>query len=542
MKTEISRILGLIADGNIGKGLQEAKLLYKANEKNLSVAKLLVYTYVQLGNFEKVISLLEKHFSLNIADQDFDYFNNMGYSLTQLEEFQKAIIFLSEAAKRNDQHPGPYANLGAIQQKLRNFSKAKEFIDMALARVLKLDKKMYSIFTNIFLSKSEINSALNQDSETIEIFSNLLIEAFNENIFYLLTLVDAKNLKKEIVDNALDCLKKTNVFKTNIERFNYITPLYFGLGNYYQSIDIKLSEHYFDLGNLEIFKSSRYNSHEYQLKILKTIDVFQNDFLNLSNDDEDGDENFFIIGSPRSGTTLLESIVTANDKIFSGGELTSAKHLIEKYMGSNNKNINVFIKEFRDTYVNRTRFIKGHFRFIVDKMPENFLYLGILTKLLPRSKILRILRNPWDIAISLYKQRYIINVPYSSSFFNIGVFLANFEAVNSYWDRALNNHSNVFTLKYEELVTNQQHYKEQIYQFLDLEVGAFDEQKRDSFFSSTASIRQVSGDIHKKSLNKNEFEHKKSEFYESLQMQREFWKSKGIIEKNDDFYGYLSSI
>ena len=542
MKTEISRILGLIADGNIGKGLQEAKLLYKANEKNLSVAKLLVYTYVQLGNFEKVISLLEKHFSLNIADQDFDYFNNMGYSLTQLEEFQKAIIFLSEAAKRNDQHPGPYANLGAIQQKLRNFSKAKEFIDMALARVLKLDKKMYSIFTNIFLSKSEINSALNQDSETIEIFSNLLIEAFNENIFYLLTLVDAKNLKKEIVDNALDCLKKTNVFKTNIERFNFVTPLYFGLGNYYQSIDIKLSEHYFDLGNLEIFKSSRYNSHEYQLKILKTIDVFQNDFLNLSNDDEDGDENFFIIGSPRSGTTLLESIVTANDKIFSGGELTSAKHLIEKYMGSNNKNINVFIKEFRDTYVNRTRFIKGHFRFIVDKMPENFLYLGILTKLLPRSKILRILRNPWDIAISLYKQRYIINVPYSSSFFNIGVFLANFEAVNSYWDRALNSHSNVFTLKYEELVTNQQHYKEQIYQFLDLEVGAFDEQKRDSFFSSTASIRQVSGEIHQKSLNKNEFEHKKSEFYESLQMQREFWKSKGIIEKNDDFYGYLSSI
>lgn len=542
MKTEISRILGLIADGNIGKGLQEAKLLYKANEKNLSVAKLLVYTYVQLGNFEKVIVLLEKHFSLNIADQDFDYFNNMGYSLTQLEEFQKAIIFLSEAAKRNDQHPGPYANLGAIQQKLRNFSKAKEFIDMALARVLKLDKKMYSIFTNIFLSKSEINSALNQDSETIEIFSNLLTEAFNENIFYLLTLVDAKNLKKEIVDNALDCLKKTNVFKTNIERFNFVTPLYFGLGNYYQSIDIKLSEHYFDLGNLEIFKSSRYNSHEYQSKILKTIDVFQNDFLNLSNDDEDGDENFFIIGSPRSGTTLLESIVTANDKIFSGGELTSAKHLIEKYMRSNNKNINVFIKDFRETYVNRTRFIKGHFKFIVDKMPENFLYLGILTKLLPRSKILRILRNPWDIAISLYKQRYIINVPYSSSFFNIGVFLANFEAVNSYWDRALNSHSNVFTLKYEELVTNQQHYKEQIYQFLDLEVGAFDEQKRDSFFSPTASIRQVSGEIHKKSLNKNEFEHKKSEFYEALQMQREFWKSKGIIEKNDDFYGYLSSI
>ena len=57
-------------------------------------------------------------------------------------------------------------------------------------------------------------------------------------------------------------------------------------------------------------------------------------------------------------------------------------------------------------------------------MPENFLYIGIiLKKLLPKSKIIRIFRDPWDTAISLYKQRYVTNIPYSASFFNIGVFM-----------------------------------------------------------------------------------------------------------------------
>ena len=55
-------------------------------------------------------------------------------------------------------------------------------------------------------------------------------------------------------------------------------------------------------------------------------------------------------------------------------------------------------------------------KYIVDKMPENFLYMGYYQKLLPFSKIIRVLRHPWDIATSLFKERYIFSVPYSTSF------------------------------------------------------------------------------------------------------------------------------
>ena len=98
-------------------------------------------------------------------------------------------------------------------------------------------------------------------------------------------------------------------------------------------------------------------------------------------------------------------------------------------------------------------------------MPENFLYLGIILKLMPKSKILRVFRNPWDIAVSLFKQRYILNVPYSVSFFNIGVFLANFEAINIFWNSSIENNQNVMDVKYEDLVKNTDKNQKNIFFF-----------------------------------------------------------------------------
>ena len=173
-------------------------------------------------------------------------------------------------------------------------------------------------------------------------------------------------------------------------------------------------------------------------------------------------------------------------------------------------------------------------------MTENFLYLGYLLKFLPGSKIIRIFRNTWDTEISLYKQRYVQNIPYSSSFFNIAVFLANFEAINLFWDEFLKEtqlKKSVINIFYEDLVSRKEENQEMIYKFLDLG-SSYDEAIRDSFFSTTASIIQVKGGIHKNSIGKDEFIDKKEEFYDSLQMQRKFWKNHGLESKDQKFLGY----
>lgn len=538
MKKEISNVLNLIENGDTVKALQNAKLFYKKNKNDLDAIKLLAYTYIQLGNFERVIDVLEDGYKKRKDLKDFDYFNNMGYALSQIEEYDKSISYLEKASELNN-NPNVKISLAEVFLKKRDFQNAKLAISKALEDVKKIGEDSFTNYVNVFLLISEINGALGKDNETINLFNNLLKNRFNENIFFLLSNIDPRLVDEKIAKIAeSSLLTNENKYENKIERFNFVTPLYFGLAAYYQSRDKEKSEEYFDNGNKEIFISSRYNSHQYQERILKTMELYLKKYKSFEEGERHhGRENFFIVGSPRSGTTLLESVITANNKVFSGGELKSGKDIIEKNILSKDQSLSDLNHRFLSKYIRRTSYLRGEYEYIVDKMPENFLYIGLIQKLLPKSKIIRIFRNPWDTAISLYKQRYVLNVPYSVSFFNIGVFLANFEAINLFWDDHIEEKKNIFDIKYEDLVSNYLFNQEKIYEFLEIK-AEYDERKRDEFFSPTASTRQVKEVIHQRSIKKNEFLHHKSEFIDAIFMQREYWSKKGISSKKIDFFGY----
>ena len=541
MKNKISQILSLLNNGNIDQGLQHSKDLFREFPNNVDVIKLLVYAYILVGNFEKAALILEQSLRLKVnVEQDFDYNNNLGYALVQSEEYERAISYLEKAITIKSDFPGVYANIALIYQKRRDFITSKKYIDNAIKIVTLLGKNEYSKYANIFLLFSEINSALKKDDETIKIFLEILGQSFNADIFYILSNIQAESLPHNLIDEAENKIETNVHFQNKIEKFNFITPIYFGLANYYQKKDKNKSETNYIKGNSEIFKSSRYNSHDYQQRILKSIEAYKKTFSTFNEiEDEAGSNNIFIVGSPRSGTTLIESIITANSKVFSAGELNSSKNLIERHINSASKDLYEFKYNYQAKYLARTNFLRGDHTYIVDKMPENFLFIGQMLKLLPKSKIILTLRDPWDTAISLFKQRYILNVPYSASFFNIGVFLANFEAIIVFWMKNIQNKSHFMTIKYEEVVFDQKQSQKKLYDFLDIQIGDFDENRRKDFFSPTASIRQVTSNIHQNSLKKGEFMEYKKEFYDSLEMQKKFWISKGILTKNDDFFGYL---
>ncbi len=538
MKNEISNILNLIENGDTFKALERAKLFYKKDQNNLDAIKLLAYSYIQLGNFEQVIKVLEQGYNKRKDQQDFDYFNNMGYSLSQIEEYEDSISHLKRAQELKN-GPSVKTCLAEVYLKQRNFTQAGEMILSALDDIKKIGPNSFNRYANVFLLISEINSALKQDQKTIDLFNQILQNKFNENIFFLLANINPKLINEKIIEKAeKNLLANENSYKNKIERFNFITPLYFGLAMYYESKNKEKSEKYFDNGNREIFSSTRYNSHQYQERIFKTMNLYLQKYKSFDERDRDhGKNNFFIVGSPRSGTTLVESIVTANDKVFSGGELKSGKHIIEKNILSHEQSFNDLNHKFISKYLRRTSYLRGNYNYIVDKMPENFLYLGMIQKLLPKSKIIRVLRNPWDTAISLYKQRYVLNIPFSVSFFNIGVFFSNFEAINLFWNEHIQNKSNILDIRYEDLVSDHTFYQKKIYKFLEVNTN-YNEKRRGDFFSPTASTRQVKEGVHRRSIEKKDFLQHKSEFIDALLMQREYWAKKGIITKDSKFFGY----
>ena len=538
MKNEISNILKLIENGETFKALDGAKLFYKKDQKNIDAIKLLAYSYIQLGNFDQVIKVLEEGYNKKKDLKDFDYYNNMGYALSQIEEYDEAISYLKRAQEFKNS-PSVKTCLAEVFLKQRNFVEAGEIILSALEDIKKIGTKSFNKYANIFLLISEINSALNKDEETISLFNQILQNEFNENIFFLLANINPNSIEKTIIEKAeKNLFTNENNYKNKIERFNFVTPLYFGLAMYYESKDKEKSEKYFDNGNKEIFSSTRYNSHQYQERIVKTMNLYVKKYKSFDESDRDhGKKNFFIMGSPRSGTTLVESIVTANDKVFSGGELKSGKYIIEKNILSNEQSFNDLNHKFISKYLRRTSYLRGSYEYIVDKMPENFLYLGMIQKLLPKAKIIRVFRNPWDTAISLYKQRYVLNIPYSVSFFNIGVFLANFEAINLFWNNHIQNKSNILDIKYEDLVSEYTFHQKKIYKFLEVNSN-YDEKRRSDFFSQTASTRQVKEGVHRRSIEKKDFLQHKAEFMDALLMQREYWGKKNILPIDTKFFGY----
>ena len=92
MKNEISNILSLINSGDFLKALLEAISFYNRNENNIDAVKILAYTYIQIGNFERVIEVLKRGYRKRNDQMDFDYFNNMGYALSQIEEYDELSL------------------------------------------------------------------------------------------------------------------------------------------------------------------------------------------------------------------------------------------------------------------------------------------------------------------------------------------------------------------------------------------------------------------------------------------------------------------
>ena len=538
MQKEISELHNLIKNKNIDKAYVDAKKIYQRDNKNRDIIKILAFLHIQKGQFDSAINVLESYYDKNPKEKDFDYFINMGVSLKSNEEFQQSLLMYERAIEINPDSPLCYTTPAEIRLKLREFKKSIELINIALDKIKNSAPQNTLHFPNAVKLKTEINVALNNDNENGEMLKKILDEYFYPDIFFLLTTVDTKLVSKDLLKKAEESLKiNDSKFENKLDRFWYVHPLYFGLAIYYQKTNQEKSEKYYNLGNNETMKSLRYNSFNYQKNIGDIIDNYKNNFVNESFESEEGANNIFILGTPRSGTTLIESIIASNDEVKSGGELLSANKLIQELIDHKEQDVKKFVNYFHNKYLSRTKFIRGNYKCIVDKLPENFLFLGYITKLLPKTKIIRTFRNPWDIAISLYKQRYVTNIPYSASFFNIGVFMSNFEAINTFWNEEMKGNKNVLDIHYEKLVDDPDLYQKKIYEFLELD-SSYSEEKRRSFFSQTASIRQINSPVHRKSIAKNEFIEYKNEFYDAFTMQRKYWVKRGIIMENQDFFGY----
>ena len=219
----------------------------------------------------------------------------------------------------------------------------------------------------------------------------------------------------------------------------------------------------------------------------------------------------FVCGMPRSGTTLCEQILSSHSKVTGAGELdflTEAtdtrliqptkeqiKHF-EKFLKSKNS-----LKLVRNKYLERlAQRDKNDSLYICDKMPHNFLFIGLIKLILPEAKIIYCKRDPMDNCFSLYSHKFIdVSHQYSYNQKMLVEYYKLHQDIMEFW---LKNYTDdIFVLDNEELVNNQEVLSKKLIDFCDLswekQCLEFHKNKRQV---RTASIEQVRKPINNKSI------------------------------------------
>ncbi len=179
----------------------------------------------------------------------------------------------------------------------------------------------------------------------------------------------------------------------------------------------------------------------------------------------DNGEAIFIIGLPRSGTTLVESILAAHSEVQSGGELPAfPQACIEAVQAQGGPMVSklAFVqralgidpRELGQRYITATRPQTGNRPRFTDKLPLNYLYAGLIRRALPRARFVALMRDPMDSCYAMYKALFTGAYPFSYDLDDLGRYHLAWQRLMRHWRSVLGDA--LLVIDYEALVTDQE--------------------------------------------------------------------------------------
>lgn len=193
----------------------------------------------------------------------------------------------------------------------------------------------------------------------------------------------------------------------------------------------------------------------------------------------DTSEPIFVIGMPRSGTTLIERIISSHPQVFSAGEL---QNFAMAYKFGTRSDTDAMLdvptielasrvdwREVGEAYLSSTRPATGHKPHFIDKLPHNFLYAGFIAQALPKAKIICLRRDPIDTCLSNFRQLFAATAPYYGYSFDLldtGRYYVLFDRIMAHWQKVLPGR--ILEMQYEAMVDAQEECSRRVIEFCGL--------------------------------------------------------------------------
>ena len=240
----------------------------------------------------------------------------------------------------------------------------------------------------------------------------------------------------------------------------------------------------------------------------KIAATFDDKYFAVTGDSGAGEGAIFILGLPRSGTTLVDRILSSHPDIESAGEVNDLAYAITRHgAGSQSKtdlierSASLDFSAVGRQYMTALRERRHGAAFVIDKTPLNFLYIGLIAKALPRAKIVHVDRDPMDTGFAMYKTLFRMGYPFSYDLGAIGRYMRAKAALMDHWRRLAGGR--ICDISYEALVADQEGESRRLIGALGLdwrdECLAFHRNKTPA---ATASAAQVRRPIYSSSVGK----------------------------------------
>ncbi len=220
----------------------------------------------------------------------------------------------------------------------------------------------------------------------------------------------------------------------------------------------------------------------------------------------------FIVGLPRSGSTLVERILASHSAVHSAGELVDFAHALvsavtakgtKRPMPSRQELVagsaRVDFGALGRDYLQRTRPVSGHTPWFIDKMPLNYLYCGIIQRALPNARIVHLTRHPLAVGYAMYKTLFDEGYPFSYDLAEIGRYYVSYRKLMAHWHTTLPGA--IHDVGYEQLVADPEGETRRLLEFCGLPwEDACLEFHHNPAPSTTASATQVRQPIYDSSV------------------------------------------
>lgn len=380
---------------------------------------------------------------------------NLGYLLVSQDRLVEAEIAYREAVAIKPDFANAHNNLGATLKFLGRFADARQSVNQAL-RLVPTD-------ASFLFNLSEIKRFTIGDPDLV-VLENLVLK------------VETLPSKKQI-------------------------DLHFALAKAYEDLDRPQSvmQHLLR-GNALMRAQIHYDEPSTLGEFDHIAEIFTPEFMRMfAGAGEPSSLPVFIVGMPRSGTTLIEQILASHPQVFGGGELSTLKSIAARTgtpSDGSTASYDVIAEMLRRVgaeYVSEVARMAPHATRITDKMPSNFRYAGLIHTALPNARIIHVLRDPLDTCFSCFSKLFANGQNQTYDMGELGRYYLHYRKLMDHWHRVMPS-GRIMDVQYEDVVSDLEGQARRIIAHCGLEWDsrclAFHSSNRPVHTASAVQVRQ----------------------------------------------------